>query len=64
MSKRFAATVLTAAALALPLAATAPSASADTTGTGSSSGSANALSNLLCEFRDYLGMGGCVYHMP
>lgn len=63
MSKRFAATVLTAAALALPLAA-APSASADTTGTGSASGSANALSNLICEFRDYLGMGGCVYHMP
>jgi hypothetical protein len=63
MSKRFAATVLTAAALALPLAA-APSASADTTGTGSASGSATALSNLICEFRDYLGMGGCVYHMP
>ncbi|NKY44437.1 hypothetical protein [Nocardia cerradoensis] len=63
MSKRFAATVLTAAALALPLAA-APSASADTTGTGSASGSATALSNLICEFRDYLGMGGCVYDMP
>ncbi|OXR44843.1 hypothetical protein B7C42_02797 [Nocardia cerradoensis] len=63
MSKRFAATVLTAAALALPLAA-APSASADTPGTGSASGSATALSNLICEFRDYLGMGGCVYHMP
>ncbi|MGA4790180.1 hypothetical protein [Nocardia sp. AB354] len=64
MSKRFAVTVLTSAALALPLAATAPSASAATTGTGSSSGSADALSNLICQFRDYLGMGGCVYHIP